>query len=445
MILSLVLLGVLEYLWLHNEYNNKHRDMEEKLNHVMFTSMRDIEDSLIFSRIASVDPALQRHNSEPIRFSIVTKTEDSVFTVDDCGVERRIEKDQTKFRSRHPMRGMILKELAGDSMFFDTSGTNMGAMVMKQIRLSDSTGEHAHYQILSWQSGDTMIEGVMSRPQMDFLAGKKMALINPNYKADIFHDLLPHISFAIFLWLIVGAAFYYTWKNLWKQIQLNALRDEFVSNITHELKTPITTVGVALESLNMSDDIKAASSRKYLDISRSELRRLSMLVERILHNRSLQVNYQKLDVAQVVDDVMNHMRVQFDNKHAQVDIQHEGNAFVVQGDKSHLSGVLYNLLDNALKYSKENPIIRVRLSKNNGSIRVDVQDQGIGIEEGYHDKIFEKLFRAPQHGRHDVKGHGLGLSYVADVVKQHHGKIDLVSEPGKGSTFSLTLPAWNEN
>ena len=107
MILSLVLLGVLEYLWLHNEYNNKHRDMEEKLNHVMFTSMRDIEDSLIFSRIASVDPALQRHNSEPIRFSIVTKTEDSVFTVDDCGVERRIEKDQTKLRSRQDRKSVV--------------------------------------------------------------------------------------------------------------------------------------------------------------------------------------------------------------------------------------------------------------------------------------------------------------------------------------------------
>ena len=108
-----------------------------------------------------------------------------------------------------------------------------------------------------------------------------------------------------------------------------------------------------------------------------------------------------------------------------------------------MSGVLYNLLDNALKYSKGNPVIHVNLIRQNGTVRLDIQDNGIGIESDYHDKIFEKLFRVPQRNKHDVKGHGLGLSYVADVIKQHHGQISLVSEPGKGSTFSMTLPAWD--
>jgi signal transduction histidine kinase len=118
---------------------------------------------------------------------------------------------------------------------------------------------------------------------------------------------------------------------------------------------------------------------------------------------------------------------------------------VISGDKTHMSGVFYNLLDNALKYSKDHPVIRVHLSRQNGTIRLDVADNGIGIAQDYQDKIFEKLYRVPQQNKHDVKGHGLGLSYVADVVKQHHGKIDLVSEPGKGSTFSMTLPAYHEN
>ena len=125
--------------------------------------------------------------------------------------------------------------------------------------------------------------------------------------------------------------------------RLNALRDEFVGNITHELKTPITTVGVALESLNISGDLQSAHSRKYLEICRSELNRLSMLVERILHSRSPQLHYEQLDVKLVLEEVMEHMKVQFDKKHAEVSFQQQGDGFVINGDKAHMSGVFYNL------------------------------------------------------------------------------------------------------
>jgi nitrogen-specific signal transduction histidine kinase len=445
MIFSLVLLGILEYLWLHNEYNNAHRDMEEKLSHVMFSSMRDVEDSLIFSRLSALPSSHNDMPGEPMIFNVVVDSQNSIMTVNKCGIEKRIEKENFQFKTRHPVRGMLLHELTIDTSAKDTSSMSIGSMVMKNIRLSDSTGEYSGYKVISWESGDTVIREVMSRPQYDVLTDKKIALINPNYKADIFHDILPHMSFALFMWIMVGAAFYYIWKNLRKQIQLNALRDEFVSNITHELKTPITTVGVALESLHMSGDMRTAQSSKYLEICQSELKRLSMLVERILHSRSPQVHYEKLDVKQVLDEVMHRMKLQFDNKQADVDVREDGDGFEISGDKTHMSGVFYNLLDNALKYSSDHPVIRVHLSRQNGTIRLDIADNGIGIAPDFQDKIFEKLYRVPQQNRHDVKGHGLGLSYVADVVKQHHGKIDLVSEPGKGSTFSMTLPAYHEN
>ncbi len=444
MVFSLLLLGVLEYLWLHNEYKNAYRDMEDKLTHVVFSSMRDVEDSLIFSRLTTLTEHAGAACKDRVSFNTVLADADSIHAVDQNGVESRIAKEQIRFRPRHPMRGILLKELTGDTSVFDTPVVNISTMVMTHIRLADSTGEYGGYKLISWQGNDTMIREVMSRPQYDVFADKKIALINPSYKADIFHKLLPHISFAVFLWIMVGAAFYYIWKNLRKQIQLNALRDEFVSNITHELKTPITTVGVALESLHMSGDLQNAHSRRYLDICQSELKRLSMLVERILHNKALQVHYEKMDVKQVLDEVMDHMKLQFDNKHAEIDIQQNGEGFEISGDRSHMSGVLYNLLDNALKYSTGQPVISVQLSRANGTIRLDIQDNGIGIAPDYQDKIFEKLYRVPQENRHDVKGHGLGLSYVADVIRQHHGKINLVSEPGKGSTFTMTLPAWPE-
>ena len=442
MIFSLLLLGILEYLWLHNEYKNKYRDMEDKLSHVMFTTSRDIEDSLIFSRLTAVSNGNIKDSNSHIALNFVVDTENFIGDKN-CKSETRITRGQFTMKDHHPVRGLLLKELTGDSCDVDTATANISSMVMSHIRLADSTGEFGGYKVISWEGGDTVISALMSKPQMDVIAGKKMALINPNYKADIFNDLLPHMSFALFLWGMVGAAFYYIWKNLRKQIQLNALRDEFVSNITHELKTPITTVGVALESLNFSQDFQSVQSRRYLDICKSELNRLSILVERILSNRSPQMEYEKLDVRQMLEDVMHHMKVQFDNKAADVDIHTEGEGFDIKGDKSHMSGVLYNLLDNALKYSNGHPVIHVNLIRQNGTVRLDIQDNGIGIDAGYHEKIFEKLFRVPQRNIHDVKGHGLGLSYVADVIKQHHGQISLISEPGKGSTFSMTLPAWD--
>ncbi|HZV68968.1 MAG TPA: HAMP domain-containing sensor histidine kinase [Saprospiraceae bacterium] len=439
MIVSMVLLGILQYLWLHNEYLNKYRDMETKINHVMFSSVRDVEDSLLFSNLANNEFTSMDDSDRTIKITI--NADDSV-TFQRTPDEVKILGKEVRHAGPHrEMRGILLRQLKSDTSFCAANENSMSKMVMGHIRLTDSTDEYAGYHLISWLGEDTMVRGLMSRPQIDAFGEKKMALINPNYKADIFRGILPHISFALFLLVMVGAAFYYIWKNLRKQMQLNALRDEFVSNITHELKTPITTVGVALESLNMSDNLNSTNSRRYLDICQSELKRLSMLVERILHNHAPQIHYEKIDIQQVLDDVMHHMKVQFDNKHAIINVRHRGEGFVINGDKSHMSGVLYNLLENALKYSPSNPVITVNLGRDNGSIKVDIQDNGIGIDPEYHDKIFDKLYRVPQHNRHDVKGHGLGLSYVADVVRKHNGRIDLESEIGKGAKFSMTLPA----
>ncbi|MGB3078642.1 MAG: HAMP domain-containing sensor histidine kinase, partial [Saprospiraceae bacterium] len=365
MIVSMVLLGILEYLWLHNEYMNKYRDMETKINHVMFSTVRDVEDSLLFSKLASKEFMTMDDSDRAIRITI--NTDDSVALRRANGEERVMAKDGFRIGPHREMRGMLLRHLSEDTSFNDAPCNSMSNMVMSHIRFTDSTGEFAGYDLVSWQGEDTVVKGLMSHPQIDAFGGKKIALTNPNYKADIFQGILPHISFALFLWLMVGAAFYYIWKNLRTQMRLNALRDEFVSNITHELKTPITTVGVALESLNMSDNLNSSNSRRYLDIFQSELKRLSMLVERILHNHAPQIHYEKIDIQQVLDDVMHHMKVQFDNKHATIKVSQHGEGFVVNGDKSHMSGVLYNLLENALKYSTGNPYITVDLGRENGS------------------------------------------------------------------------------
>jgi two-component system phosphate regulon sensor histidine kinase PhoR len=134
------------------------------------------------------------------------------------------------------------------------------------------------------------------------------------------------------------------------------------------------------------------------------------------------------------------MKLQFSTHHARIDLQVEGSYFTILADRLHITSVIFNLLDNALKYSKDNPDIRIRLQHQTDSILLQVADKGIGIAPDYKAKIFDKFFRVPSGDHHNIKGYGLGLSYVAHVVKQHGGSITVESEPGKGSTFTVKLP-----
>jgi two-component system, OmpR family, phosphate regulon sensor histidine kinase PhoR len=138
---------------------------------------------------------------------------------------------------------------------------------------------------------------------------------------------------------------------------------------------------------------------------------------------------------------MNSMKLQFDKLHAKVKLHTEGNNFVIDADKLHITSVIYNLLDNALKYSKENPVIDVQLASHPEYIEFSVRDNGIGIEPAYRDKIFDKFFRVPTGDKHNIKGYGLGLSYVAEVIRRHQGQVSVESEFGKGSTFTAKVPS----
>ncbi len=441
MLISLLLLGVLEYLWLNNEYKDAHRVMEDKLTQVMFSSMRDVEDSLIFTRLSAY-PAINYEDSNSAhKFRFVFSMTDSVAGAEACPSDKLPDAKHFKASQRHQFRGRLLKELTAGLTSGDSTASTLSDLVMNRIRLADSTGDYKAYHLVSWQGSDTVLDVAMSIPQFDMVSDRKIALVNPHDRADIMESLIPHFCFAFFLWVMVAAAFYYIWRSLQKQIQLNALRDEFVSNITHELKTPITTASVALESLNMSAGMQNPQTHRYIHICQRELNRLGLLVERILNSNTTQVQFHQMNVKEVLEEVIDRMKVQFEDKMTKVHFETHGEGFSIHGDRTHMSGVFYNLFDNALKYGGDHPEIHVHLTRLEKTIELSIRDNGIGIAPDYHQKIFEKLYRVPQQDRHDVKGHGLGLSYVSDVVRQHHGKISLVSDLGKGSTFTMVFPA----
>ena len=254
------------------------------------------------------------------------------------------------------------------------------------------------------------------------------------------------ILVSIFLVGITVFSFVLLLRNLMQQRRLAQLKNDFVSNITHELKTPIATVGVAIEALRNFNAINDPQrTREYLDISSSEIQRLGLLVDKVLklsmfENKEIALQKESFDLLQLTQEVMASMKLQFEKQNAIVTLETNGNNFVIEADKLHISSVIYNLLDNALKYSKEVPEIDIYLTSHQQHVSLKVSDKGIGIPREYRGKIFEKFFRIPGGDRHNIKGYGLGLSYVNHILHKHMGFIEVKSELGKGSTFIVNIP-----
>jgi two-component system, OmpR family, phosphate regulon sensor histidine kinase PhoR len=234
-------------------------------------------------------------------------------------------------------------------------------------------------------------------------------------------------------------------RNLVQQRKLTQLKNDFISNITHELKTPIATVSVAVEAMrnfNALDDPNR--TREYLDISSIELQRLSLLVDKVLklsmfEKQQIELREEVVDLHQLVEEIVSSMKLQFEKYRAHVSVHLHGKDFLIKADRLHVTSVIYNLLDNALKYSKANPSIQVDLSEAPDTVEISITDNGIGILPEYQKKIFDKFFRVPTGDTHNVKGYGLGLSYVAYVIKRHNGSINMESQPGIGSRFTIKL------
>lgn len=258
-------------------------------------------------------------------------------------------------------------------------------------------------------------------------------------------QILSPVIFSIFLVGITILSFLLLYRSLLRQKKLALLKNEFISNITHELKTPIATVGVAIEALKNFNAIQDPQrTREYLDISSNELQRLSLLVDKVLklsmfEKKEIELKYETVNLKEIVDEVVSSMRLQLEKYHADCTITADGDLHL-KGDRLHLLSVVFNLLDNALKYSKDNPLIKVEMKGNETNIVLSVSDNGIGIQQEYKDKVFEKFFRVPTGDKHNARGYGLGLSYVAQVVQKHKGTISVESQAGVGTRFIIVLP-----
>ena len=292
----------------------------------------------------------------------------------------------------------------------------------------------------AWLSKDFRTEWVRVDPMARYSA------LMFNVRPLLLKEITPQILFGCFLTLLTSLSFMVMYRSIRSQQRLMAIKNDFISNITHELKTPISTVSVALEALkNFKGIDNPTLTAEYLNIAQLELGRLSMLTDKVLttsmfDEHGVTLEYEPVDLERTVNTILNSMKLVQEKLHATVSLEKTGNDFVVDGSILHLTNVVHNLLDNALKYSPSGPMITLLIKDHGNTVVLTVADKGLGIPAEYQTKIFERFFRIPTGDVHNIKGHGLGLSYVEQVVRKHGGTITVTSAPGEGSTFTVTLP-----
>lgn len=250
--------------------------------------------------------------------------------------------------------------------------------------------------------------------------------------------------------LMVIIFFSYTIWLVLKQKRLSEVKTDFVNNMTHELKTPISTIMLATEVLS-EPDISSNPERmkNYARIIREENNRLKNQVEKVLEIASLdkksEMNRQDVDLNEVVKETVARFETILKSRNARLKLELDAERSTIVGDKAHLSNIIFNLIDNAIKYTPENPVIEVNTRNKNGGIYLRIIDNGIGMNKESQKHIFEKFYRVPSGNLHNVKGFGIGLNYVKKMVKKHSGYIKLKSEIGKGTTFKLYFPLKEKN
>ncbi len=282
--------------------------------------------------------------------------------------------------------------------------------------------------------------------------------IQPEYLTVHFPDQTKYIFQTMWAMLTVSGmvicilifAFYYFISTIVKQKKLSVIKNDFISNMTHEFKTPISTISLATEMLSDSSIDKTPEKQsRFLKMIKDENKRLSVLVESILQTAILdkgefKLKLNELDVHEIINIAINNTHLLIEQRNGIINTQLNATKIRFQADRVHLTNIIFNLIDNAIKYSKDIPEITIITEDVEKGITISVKDNGIGISKENLKKIFEKFYRVPTGNVHNVKGFGLGLSYVQAVVNKHGGDITVQSDPGKGSTFKIFLPFDNK-
>jgi two-component system phosphate regulon sensor histidine kinase PhoR len=383
------------------------------------------------------------------------------------GVNRPANMSQAKAEAQTDMiKGMLKGLLMSDRPIADRVNRLALDTLLRQTLIERGITIPFSYGVRTRQQPNFLFTSLSAQPEQLSANGYKAALFPtnlvetgnylyvyfPNQQAFILDRLGFTFGASVVLILVILACFYIAISTIVQQKKLADIKNDFINNMTHEFKTPISTISLAVEMVQEQYGNASRASvpepdrlTRYMGIIRDETRRLGSHVEKVLQmalldRGEIRLKLSSVNIHDVIERALNTIGLQIEQRQGEVDLDFEAENEIIEADDVHLTNIVYNLLDNAIKYSPDRLHITLQTRNLSDGISITVTDEGVGMTKEQTNRIFEKFYRVPTGNRHDVKGFGLGLSYVRKMVEEHHGQIRVESQPGKGSSFEVILP-----
>ncbi len=447
------------------------RNRQNQGNTITWESGFRIEDSLLFgNQMVRISYEIS-DNGNPDRNQFVGKEDfysQNQIEVDFNNLEtyeNEVRRNIQKFAEKSRMVTIVLDDLLGEQKQISNrvEKEQIDKMLKDQLQMKgiDIDYEYAvvdrginHVIFSDYQPNDEK-EVLLSDFSIklfpnDFTGGQNyLTIFFPDQTGFLIKDIWLTLTSSVFLVLLIIFCFAYAIFAIIRQKKLSEIKNDFINNMTHEFKTPISTVSLACEALQDKDIQKNESFiAKYVEAIRDENRRLGHQVEKVLQMATLdkkeyRLKLEELDIHQIVDKALSHVNLQIEKRGGSIHKNLIASNNIIISDDVHLTNIIYNLLDNANKYSPDKPEIEIDTEDHHQGLLIRISDKGIGMTKEAIDKIFDRFYRIPTGNIHDIKGFGLGLTYVKTILLALGGHIKVKSTPGKGSSFEIILPLDN--
>lgn len=479
MICSQLMLMVFVFIWLRGQYREEQNTLQKDIAESVLKIRQQVLDSMLVQEY--INPILSGgskfkihldtnssslpHPKELFKQKIeLTSTAevlpgDSVVKIFVDSNGTRHENTLTFFHTSDSAKDfllqgvkMIVKEVASnenkEKRFEHTVYANADTQLLHQLLASKFSTSgwqfNAKWIQRSDSSSHTSLPGALYFDTQ--LYPNSYGVTISGYSHYLWNKILPQIFFGFIVILLAGSAFLFAYRTLKKQVLLNTMRNDFIDNISHELKTPVSTVKVVVEALQDAN-IRAQEKKteEYLDMAAKEVSRLEMLITKVLNSSLMDedphsMEKTEINIHSLIAEIISSFQIRVRECDGVINFSSNGNSFQIKADRLHLQGAIMNLIDNALKYSGPQPVVSISLDSVPAGFVLKVSDSGPGIPEKYRDKIFDKFFRVPNESGHLIKGHGLGLTYTSSVIRQHGGTITFENLSSGGACFLITLP-----
>jgi two-component system phosphate regulon sensor histidine kinase PhoR len=348
--------------------------------------------------------------------------------------------------SRHEIRSIINKEFEKTNI----KGLDFEFAITTTSMIGDDLQSNNFYNAYSDSANNFSfvypLDPASGSLSESFAPQELLVVVVPHIKHIVWKQMVWMLIGAVIFTFVIFTAFFITIKALLNQKKLSEIKTDFINNMTHEFKTPIATISLAVDALKNEKVVNDKTKMDYFSgIIKEENKRMNKQVETILQaalmdKEAVQLNLTPLHANELIHSAINNIGLPLKQKNGVLETHFNGINDLILADDVHFTNIINNLLDNAIKYSRDNLRIKLSTSNFNNHLRIKIEDNGIGMSKETLNRVFEKFYRAHTGNLHNIKGFGLGLSYVKSVVDTLHGKIKAESTPGKGSCFVLEFP-----